>query len=234
MIVKKYEVRSIVASNSGELAQKISEHGHAPESVFLKVKDIPVGHEFLGPIERRNRLTVDDFSPLFIAQFGIHGRLVPTTKFEVEKGQLELLAKLHEVLPNNVAAPIAHILTPFGGEILEVAWAIEHVDGRTLFSHIEETVKEQDLHKMAVLSDLVREIGRLIDRLHEYGIAHGDPHSANILITADGRPVFVDPRVKAIDDRLSVFEEDKNCLRSIQEDIRQESRLLQELVRNRT
>ena len=88
---------------------------------------------------------------------------------------------LHSAKKAGVPTPTVYLINLESTSII-----MDYIDGKTL----SDLIKERKLSREELVG-LLREVGKLIGRLHKEGIVHGDLTTSNMIVS-DGKIFFVD------------------------------------------
>jgi len=87
---------------------------------------------------------------------------------------------IHRAKEAGVPTPIIYMV-----DLASATIVMEHVEGKRLKDILDGLPPEERRR-------LCRDVGRLVGRLHRAGIIHGDLTTSNMILTPEGRIVFID------------------------------------------
>ena len=109
-------------------------------------------------------------------------------KYRLPEIDMEIRSQRTVQEPENIhRAKEAGVPTPtvFMVDVVEANIIMEFIDGKQVKQVLDSLSSEEK-------RSLCRYIGELIGRLHSHGILHGDLTTSNMILTPEGRVVFVD------------------------------------------
>ncbi len=183
----------ISCDNLQGMAKELLRKGYDTDRIFIKVggNNDDINESFLGPIAERN-------GSAFLTECGIGGIVTFTYREGLDPGELRLLAKLHDIAPGNVVAPIAEIYVSdprMEGHLRRIAHVTELRDGLSLAHFLSTGKCSNGKEKRDTFIWAGREAISVLKALHESRAAHGDAHIGNILVSS-GTIALIDPQRK--------------------------------------
>ncbi len=203
----KFPIESKSSKNSTNISESLpSIDLSSKEEIWsLVTRGISIRNVFFKSIQKE---TYNDFSRLFgdvVRDRGSYKHTARTERSVLVRydskslvGEFIQLIKMHEVVPTNIARPIA--ITTWGSNV--VGYFVEYIDGKPL-EHFEF-----GFIKTVVLNTIIP----MINKMNSNGVGHGDitlgdsTREGNIKVASNGEIKVFDPlpSYKDIDDKFRI------------------------------
>ena len=185
------KVQKLVCEDINDMLRQLPKY--SPDQLFVKIGECnrDLNSHFLNQV-------IDKYGNIFLTSSGVEGTTTSTYYGGLDPYEMMLLSRLHAIAPENVTRPVAEVFMrePNANGVRKMAYVIELVEGVGLYDY---KIKLEMTTNPGKVKHYVKLASKAIDTLrvfHASGVAHGDAHYENILVSGS-EPIFIDPMHKS-------------------------------------